>query len=151
MRHGERIAFLVILFGYAVSAKSTRERFSEIRLPWAQPFMALLGRDRLPSRSALSRALAARLVSVIEALRTLFLADVLARPLGSGTPNAGRWDRPGQHWWVCALDGRREATRQCALPRGDHLPEPQRRLAAVGAPGSTGRKQDAVIRTRTTI
>ncbi len=57
--HYELIDFLVVLFGYAVSSEPTLERFYEAARPWAQPFMALFGRDRLPSRSALSRALAA--------------------------------------------------------------------------------------------
>src|SRR5512142_3278183 len=54
--HYEVIDFLVVLFGYAISGERTLEAFYEILSPWAQPFMAFFGRDRLPSRSALSRA-----------------------------------------------------------------------------------------------
>src|SRR6266700_3839346 len=57
--HYELIDFLVVLFGSAVSSEHTLEGFYEAVQPWAHPFMALFGRDRLPSRSALSRALAA--------------------------------------------------------------------------------------------
>src|SRR5438034_3751427 len=40
------------------------------------PFMALFDRDQLPSRSALSRFLAALTKEPVEALRTLFLDDL---------------------------------------------------------------------------
>ena len=46
--------------------------------------MALFGRDRLPARSTLSRFLAALTQEPVEALRTLFLDDLLARPLARG-------------------------------------------------------------------
>ena len=145
--HYELIDFLVVLFGYAISGERTLERFYEVLRPWAQPFMALFGRDRLPSRSALSRALAALRVPVIETLRTLFLADLLARSLGADAQEAGLWDRQGQQWRVFDIDGTREAARQRALPSGDQLPVPQRRPAPVCAPGYTGRKRGEVVRT----
>ena len=113
--HYELIDFLVVLFGYAISGERTMERFYEALRPWAQPFMALFGRDRLPSRSALSRALAALTVPVIETLRTLFLADLLARPLGADAEVAGLWDRQGQQWKVFDIDGTREAARVSRL------------------------------------
>lgn len=53
----EVIDFLVVLFGYAISGERTLEAFYEALRPFSQPFMALFGRDRLPSRSALSRDL----------------------------------------------------------------------------------------------
>jgi hypothetical protein len=56
--HYEVIDFLAVLFGYAISGERTLETFYEQVLPLAQPFMALFERERLPSRSALSRFLA---------------------------------------------------------------------------------------------
>ncbi len=56
--HYEVIDFLAVLFGYAISGERTLEAFYERLLPFAQPFMALFDRERLPSRSALSRFLA---------------------------------------------------------------------------------------------
>jgi hypothetical protein len=53
------IDFLAVLFGYAVSGERTLEEYYERLRPFAIPFMALFGRDQLPSRSALSRFLAA--------------------------------------------------------------------------------------------
>jgi hypothetical protein len=40
---------------YAISGERTLEAFYEALKPFASPFMALFGRDQLPSRSALSR------------------------------------------------------------------------------------------------
>jgi len=149
--HYELIDFLVVLFGYAVSCERTLEHFYEALRPWAHPFMALFGRDRLPSRSALSRALTALTPPVIEALRTLFLNDLLARPMTAEAEMAGLWDREAQQWSVFDIDGTREAARQRALPLADTLPSPQRRLDGVCAPGYTGRKRGEVVRTRTTV
>src|SRR6266702_4580800 len=56
--HYEVIDFLAVLLGYAISGERTLEEFYEQLLPFAQPFMALFDRERLPSRSALSRFLA---------------------------------------------------------------------------------------------
>ncbi len=91
----EVIDFLAVLFGYAVSSERTLEAFYERLLPWATPFMALFGRDRLPARSTLSRFLAALTPEPVEALRTLFLEDLLARPLVKGEQPGGLWDRQG--------------------------------------------------------
>ena len=79
--HYEVIDFLAVLFGYAISGERTLEAFYERLQPFAVPFMALFERDRLPSRSALSRFLAALTEAPVEALRTLFLDDLESRPL----------------------------------------------------------------------
>jgi len=49
------IDFLAVLFGYAISGERTLEEFYQRLHPVAVPFMALFERERLPSRSALSR------------------------------------------------------------------------------------------------
>jgi hypothetical protein len=113
--------------------------------------MALFERDRLPSRSALSRFLAALTEEPVEALRTLFLDDLLARPLTSDKQTGGLVDRAGSSWLVFDIDGTREAARQRALPQTDELPPPFRRLGDVCAPGYRGRKRGEVVRTRTTV
>lgn len=73
--------------------------------------MALFGRDQLPSRSALSRFLAALPEVPVNALRTLFLDDLLARPLTLGKQTGGLVDRTGCTWMVFGIDGTREAVR----------------------------------------
>ena len=78
--HDEVIDFLAVLLGYARSFERSLEEFYERLLPFAQPFMALFDREKLPSRSALSRFLASMSLEATETLRTLFLADLLARP-----------------------------------------------------------------------
>src|SRR5579884_1690256 len=80
--HYEVIDFLAVLFGYAISGERTLEAFYECLQPWESAFMALFGRDRLPARATLSRFLASLDQAAVEALRTLFLKDLLARPLG---------------------------------------------------------------------
>jgi hypothetical protein len=67
----EVIDFLAVLFGYARSFEHTLEEFYQRLQPFAVPFMALFERERLPSRSALSRFLAALTEAPVEALRTL--------------------------------------------------------------------------------
>src|SRR5437899_2356500 len=112
--HYDVIDFLAVLFGYAISGERTLEEFYERLQPFAVAFMALFERDRLPSRSALSRFLAALTEEPVEALRTLFLDDLLARPLTHDQQIGGLVDRAGNTWVVFDLDGTREAARQRA-------------------------------------
>ena len=143
--------FLAVLFGYAISGERTLEEFYESLQPFAIPFMALFERNQLPSRSALSRFLAALTEAPVEALRTLFLNDLLARQLTPDKQTGGLVDRAGNTWIVFDIDGTREAARQRALPQGDDLPPAFRRLDDVCAPGYRGRKRGEVVRTRTTV
>ena len=145
------IDFLAILFGYAISGERTLEAFYERLQPFAVPFMALFERDQFPSRSALSRFLAALTEAPVEALRTLFLDDLLSRPLAPEKQTGSLMDREGNAWVVFDIDGTREAARQRALPQTEDLPPAFRRLDKVCAPGYKGRKRGQVVRTRTVI
>ena len=145
------IDFLVVLFGYAISGERTLEAFYERLQPFAVPFMALFERERLPSRSALSRFLAALTEAPVEALRTLFLEDIESRPLTHDKQTGSLLDRAGNAWVVFDVDGTREAARQRALPQTEDLPPAFRRLDEVCAPGYTGRKRGQVVRTRTVV
>ncbi len=147
----EVIDFLAVLFGYAISGERTLEAFYEQLLPFAQPFMALFDRENLPSRSALSRDLSSLTPTATEALRTLFLADLLARPLDTERHTGQLVDRAGNEHVVFDIDGTRQAARQRALPKTEELPPAQRRLTQVCAPGYTGRKRGEVVRTRTVV
>src|SRR2546423_11305260 len=149
--HYEVIDFLAVLFGYEILGERTLEAFYEQLLPLAQPFMALFDRERLPSRSALSRFLASLTPDATEALRTLFLTDLLARPLDTERHTGQLVDRTGVARVVFDIDGTRQASRQRALPQTEELPPPQRRLKQVCAPGYTGRKRGEVVRTRTVV
>jgi hypothetical protein len=150
----EVVDFLAVLFGYAISGERTLEAFYERLQPFAVPFMALFERDQLPARSTLSRFLAALTEAPVEALRTLFLNDLLSRPLLNEKhtgETGGLVDRAGRVWVVFDLDGTREAARQRALPQTEELPAAHRRLDEVCAPGYTGRKRGQVVRTRTVV
>jgi hypothetical protein len=147
--HYEVIDFLAVLFGYAISGERTLETFYEQLEPFAVAFMALFDRDQLPARSTLSRFLAALTETPVEALRTLFLDDLLSRPLWHEKQIGSLVDRTNNTWVVFDIDGTREAPRQRALPKTEDLPEPFRRLDEVCAPGYRGRKRGQVVRTRT--
>ena len=88
---------------------------------------------RLPSRSALSRFLASVSLEATETLRTLFLADLLARPLDKERHTGKLVDRAGNERLIFDIDGTREAARQRARPVTEELPAPQRRLNKVCA------------------
>ena len=149
--HYDVIDFVVVLLGYAISGERTLEAFYESVQPFAAPFMALFGRERLPHRSTLSRFLAALNQAVVETLRTVFLEDLVARPLEKEEKTGGLWDRQGTQWQVFDVDGTRHAARQRALPSTPDLPPAQRRLDEVCAPGYLGRKRGETVRTRTTV
>jgi hypothetical protein len=151
MGHYEVIDFLAVLFGYAISGERTLETFYEQLQPFAVPFMALFDREQLPARSTLSRFLAALPMESVEALRALFLDDLLARPLTKERQRGELLDRASRQWEVFDIDGTREAARQRALPKREDLPPAQRRLDEVCAAGYTGRKRGEVVRSRTAI
>src|SRR5207245_5312206 len=96
--HYDLIDFVAVLLGYAISGERTLESFYERVQPFATAFMALFGRERLPHRSTLSRFLAALDQATVEALRALFLKDLLARPLERAETVGGLWDREGTHY-----------------------------------------------------
>lgn len=143
----EVIDFVAVLFGYAIIGERTLQACYERLQPWASAFMALFGRGNLPSRSALSRWLAALTGEPAEALRACFLADLLARPLGIEEPLGGVTDRAGTRYLIFDVDGTREAARQRSLPKTADRPTAQRRLRPLCAPGYLGRKHGEVVRT----
>jgi hypothetical protein len=149
--HDEVSDFVAVLVGYAISGERTLEACYERLLPFADTFMALFGRDRLPHRSALSRLLAALDQAPVEALRTVFFEDLIARPLEKEEETGGLWDRQASQWLIFDVDGTRQAARQRALPSTPDLPPAQRRLNEVCAPGYQGHKRGETVRTRTTI
>src|SRR5260370_18523375 len=145
--HYEVIDFVAVLIGYAISSEHTLEAFYERVLPFATAFMALFGRNHLPVRSTLSRFLAALDQAPVEALRELFLKDLLARPQGRSEKTGGLWDRQGAYWLVFDVDGTRQAARQRAVPHTPALPPAQRRFDKVCPPGYLGRKRGEVFPT----
>ena len=146
----ELIDFVAMLIGYAVSGEPTLRAFCERVQPFASAFMALFGRADFPTPPTLSRYLAVLDQPCVEALRTLFLEDLLAHS-PFGTPPGGLWDRLDGQWLLIDVDGTKQAARQRALPATPDLPQAHRRFDRVCAPGHLGRKRGEVVRTRTTI
>ena len=99
--HYEVIDFVAVLFGDAISGEHSLEAFYERLQPFAVVFTALFERDRLPSRSALSRFLAALTPEPVEALRTLFLKDLLERRPDFEQQPCGLTDRTGKLCRFC--------------------------------------------------
>src|SRR5262249_31738863 len=64
--HYDLVDFVVVLLGDAISGERTKDSFYESVQPFAAPFMALFGRERIPHRSTLSRFLAALNQTAIE-------------------------------------------------------------------------------------
>ncbi len=122
----ELIDFVAVLLGYMLSGEPTLLAFYErLTLVQQTPLWPWMPRNRLPHRSTLSRYLSALDQASVEALRTLFQKDVLARkPFPSP---GGLFDRTDQQWIVIDVDGTRQAARQRALPQTDRLPTPHRR------------------------
>jgi hypothetical protein len=147
--HYDLIDFVAVLIGYILSGEPTLLAFYERLAPFAEPFMALFGRNLVPHRSTLSRFLAALDQTPVEALRTLFQKDLFARkPFASP---GGVVDRTAEQWIVVDVDGTRQVARQRALPQTEDLPSPHRRFDQVCAPGYQGRKRGEVVRTRTVV
>jgi hypothetical protein len=146
----DTIDFVIVLLSYALSGEPTLQAFYERLAPFRDDVAALFHRHHLPSRSALSRFLAALDEQAVEALREQFLCDLLERATPFSSPG-GLWDRQNQQYVVIDVDGTRQPARQRALPHLPMLPEPHRRLDRVAAPGYTGRKRGEVVRTRTTV
>lgn len=101
--HYDLIDFVSVLLGYAISGERTLETFYEGLQPFAAPFMALFGREHLPHRSTLSRFLAALNQSVVEALRAVFLEDLVAL-LKTAYTRAD--EEGGENWWVMGSTGK---------------------------------------------
>src|SRR6266542_2406531 len=148
--HYDVIDFVAILLGYAASGEPTLETFFERLAPFADPFMALFGRDRLPHRSTLSRLLVAVDPACLAALRQLFDHAVCQHGF-TGDTLGGLFDRHSHQLLVFDVDGTRQVARQRPLAHNQDLPTPRRRMAKVCAPGYTGRKRGEVVRTRTTV
>jgi hypothetical protein len=91
----ELIDCVAVLSGSARSGEPTLQAFYARLAPFSELFMALFERSRLPQRSTLSRFLGALEQPSVEALRTVFQDDLVARtPFGS--PPGGLWERQGK-------------------------------------------------------
>ena len=120
----EVIDFLAVLLGYAISGERTLETFYERLQPFAVPFMALFERDRLPSRSALSRfwqRLPRRLS--MPCARSFSTIWRVARSRPTSKPGVC-WIAQGVPGWslTSTARGRRPANALCLRPKSCPLP-----------------------------
>ena len=147
--HYEVIDFVAVLLGYAISGERTLETFYEGVQPFANAFMALFGRDRLPARSTLSRFLAALGQAPVEALRTLFLEDLIARPLEK-EEKAGDCGIGREHTTWCSMSmahGKPPVNELCLAPLISHPPNAGwTRSALLAIWGASGAKSSGRAR-----
>ncbi len=106
----DTIDFVIVLLSYALSGEATILAFYDRLAPFTDDFLALFHRHQLPSRSALSRFLAALDEQTVEALRTQFLSDLFERATPFSSPG-GLWDRLDQQYMVMDVDGTRQVAR----------------------------------------
>lgn len=125
--------FLVVLLGYAISGEPTLKAFYARIAPFADAFMALFDRYKMPSAGALSNYLAVFDAPAVEALRQLFQEQLL-QPSGTPQKTGGLFDREGTQGIVVDIDGTRKAVRQRSLLQGIDYPAPHRRFLEVAAP-----------------
>jgi hypothetical protein len=92
------IDFVAVLIGYILSGEPTLLAYNARLTPFAEPFMALFGRNHLPHRSTLSRFLAALDQPTVEALRTLFRHPICLRALRFLLPVACLIGREPSFW-----------------------------------------------------
>lgn len=145
----EVIDFVLLLLGYGVSGEQSYDAYHARLVPFSEMVMALFERAGLPHPSTLSRFLDDVDAPCVEAMRGLFLQDLITRkPFDSP---GGLWDREGSHWIFIDIDGTKQTARQRPLIEGPDYPAPHRRMRPVCAKGYFGRKRGEVGRTRTTV
>lgn len=139
-------AFLLAMFCWARPDRRTRSihAFSDACSFCRNRLAAVAGRRKWPTQSAVSRFLSAVPAGAM-------LLEVGAQMLRQGVgslvrhPDAQSRDTLGQSWHVFDFDPTILAMRQRALPEGEDLPEPKRRVADIAAAGYTGRKRGEVL------
>jgi len=116
----------------------------------AMPLVAVWGSVRLPSRSALSRFLAAVRSQDVEVVRELVLQDVIANGL-QGEPVGGLVDRDGTRAVIFDDDGTYHGAQQRDLAADEHRPAPERRSAQMCARGHHGGSKRADVTCNRTV
>jgi hypothetical protein len=147
----EPLDFALVLLAFAASdAEHLKDFYAQIPHV-ASALAALWDRDRLPSRSALSRFLAAVTPAHVDTLGQWLLDDLLANG-AQGAALGGLYDRDGARSLLFDDDGTYHGARQRELAQEADRPPPRRRAATLCAKGYYGGSRRAdVTRTRTVL
>ena len=135
------VAYLLAFF--LSGARGLRPFYDQFR-QWLHELAAICALRQLPSSASMSRGLS--VVSVEQAWEFgvwLLQEAVDHRPLLEHE-GAQTVDCQGTAWHVLDYDPKIDAFRQRALPEGEDLPEPERRLEKLASPGYPGRKRGEV-------
>lgn len=133
--------WLVLLLFIGHGAVGGFKEFWKLLRPHASALAAAAGRKRLPSPSALSRALGSVEPDLLREATSWLLTEA---PDVDGVlrhPAVLTYDAKGHGWHVFDLDPTVTTLRHRALPVGDDYPEAMRRSDETGAPGYSGRKR----------
>jgi hypothetical protein len=142
--------FLVAYFAQGRALWGLRG-FYEIHREWGGLFASLGDRERMISSTSLSRLLsAADAAGSAPSLRWLLLHGAGALPLLREAALRTR-DARGEGWHVFDFDPSRRAFRKRALPEGGDLPQGERRLRHLAAPGFAGRKRGELASTESMV
>jgi hypothetical protein len=101
----------------------------------------ILGRDKWPGDSSISRCLKSTRQENIDQFRTHVLPLAQAGSEFMTSPWVLFRDSHGESWLVFDLDGTVRAFRQRGLPNGTGLPDPVRWTEQIAQPGYPGRKR----------
>jgi hypothetical protein len=135
------VLFLCCFFASSTRGESIAD-FTERTSSFGPELAAVGGRERWITQGSVSRALSAVDVPLAQAvsqhLLTVTNRSIVDSPL---CMTGGHRDGEGEHWWVGHWDTKVTTMRKRALPEGDDLPQPFRRVDDLGIPGYPGRKR----------
>ena len=143
------VLFLLAYFATNISG-GLRQFYANARPRWRQ-LAAIAGRAGLPSPPAMSRALSCADSEKLRSFERWLLTDVLGTGPLLTHPASQHRDAVGRPWQVFHFDPTVPALRQRALPAREGLPEGERRAAAIGQAGKSGRKRGEVVFTRSVL
>lgn len=105
--HYDLIDFVAVLIGYILSSEPTLLAFYEQLAPFAEPFMALFGRNRLPHRSTLLAQIPhLLLIQPLPHFLLLRCCGATGHVVVSGEPGS-RWSAAKPSAWKAPLCSRR--------------------------------------------
>jgi hypothetical protein len=142
--------FVLVLLAYAVSGAATLKEFFAQLKSVESVVLSMWQRQQCPVASTLSRFLSAIESPAVEALRTLFEADLLEHGFDRDQ-SGGLLDRCGERFWVFDVDGTHQVARQRAVTQQAAYPAVRRRSKAAVRPGYLGRKRGEGIRSRSAV
>ncbi len=137
-------AIIGFLLSFFVSQASGLRPFYEKFRQWWLELALVCGLKQLPSSASISRALGKIEVAEAREFGLWLLQQAVDHAPLLEMEGVVAVDHQGTAWHVLDYDPKVDVFRQRALPEGEDLPEPERRLGDLAAPGYPGRKRGEV-------